>query len=218
MRHLNSFFQTDIYKKIVYRYDYIYHDVEKEVSKDWFTQTRVQQHYRITDIAPWYYVWQVMEKANNKPVLDFGCGAHIFKNYWPNIIGIDSKDFSDSSFFPLPDKVTDGLIGDIDNGSFSENLYGIIAICSLHFGSVDSIIGKMNSLQTRLATGCRMYVAINTERTRENSNSSKTYQETFDMISTYCSHNKLNILESDVKPPMGYRGEEGNVKMLLEKV
>ena len=99
-----------------------------------------------------------------------------------------------------------------------KTFFGIIAICSLHFGSVDSIIGKMNSLQARLATGCRMYVAINTERTRENSNSSKTYQETFDMISTYCSHNKLNILESDVKPPKGYRGDEGNVKMLLEKV
>ena len=213
MRHLADFYKTDIYKQVIGHYDRVIEDPAKEVDLDWWSQTRVWDSYKITNLEPFYYIWQVQQTAQGNPVLDYGCGPNEFKQFWPNIYGVDRLSFSNGSFFSLPDEVNDDFINTTD-----KTFFGIIAICSLHFKQKNAIIQDMNKLLERLSSGCRAYMTFNTERISEASKDAFSYRDCEKMISTNYSQTEYKILELTASEPMGYLGKEGNVKVLLEKV
>jgi len=213
MHHLAEFYKTDIDEKVSGHYDRVIEDVAKESQLDWWSQTRVWDSYKITSLEPFYYIWQVQQTAQNKTVLDYGCGPNEFKKFWPNIYGVDRLSFSNGSFFGLPDKVSDNYVHNID-----QTFFGIIAICSLHFVEKSAIILNMNKLLERLSSGCRAYMTFNTERISEASKDAFSYRDCEKMISTNYSQTRFKILELEASEPMGYLGKEGNVKVLLEKV
>ena len=213
MYDLKEFYKTDIYKKVIGDFDHVYEDPSSESNKDWFKQTRVWDYQKITSIEPFYYIWKVQQTANNKKVLDYGCGANFFKTYWPNIHGVDKLSFSDGSFFPLPDEISKDYIN-----TNKETFFGIIAICSLHFIEKDSIISYMNKLLDMLSSGCRAYMTFNTARISEASNEPFSAHELGKVISTHYSHKDFKIIEMVAREPMGFLGKDGNVKVLLEKV
>jgi len=213
MRDIEEFYQTDIYKKVIGDFDHVYEDPYNEAEKDWWKQTRVWDFQKITAIDPFYYIWKVQQTANNRKVLDFGCGANFFKTYWPNIHGVDKLSFSDGSFFPLPDEVSKDYID-----TNKETFFGIIAICSLHFVQKDSIISNMNKLLDMLSSGCRAYMTFNTARISEAQNQPFSAGELEKVISTHYPHKDFRIIEMVAREPMGFLGKEGNVKVLLEKV
>ena len=84
-----DFYKTDIYKQVIGHYDRVIEDIDKESQLDWWSQTRIWDSYKITSLEPFYYIWQVQQTAQSKPVLDYGCGPNEFKQFWPNIYGVD---------------------------------------------------------------------------------------------------------------------------------
>ena len=213
MRHLADFYKTDIYKQVIGHYDRVIEDMDKESQLDWWSQTRVWDSYKITSLEPFYYIWQVQQTAQDRTVLDYGCGPNEFKKFWPNMYGVDRLSFSNGSFFGLPDKVSNNFIHDN-----RQTFFGIVAICSLHFVEKNAIIKDMNKLLERLSSGCRAYMTFNTERISEASKDAFSYRDCEKMISTNYSQTEYRILELTASEPMGYLGKEGNVKVLLEKV
>lgn len=214
MRDITEFYQSDIYKKVIDHYDRVYTDSEVESTKSWWSQTRVWDSYKITSIEPFYYIWKVQQTAQNKTVLDYGCGPNDFKKFWTNIYGVDRLDFSEGSFFPLPDLVSSNFLDEDQK----EKYFGIIAICSLHFVGKDSIIQNMNKLLDKLSTGCRAYMTFNTPRIAEAQKEPFSYTELEEEISNHYPNNDYKILELIAKEPKGFLGKEGNVKVLIEKV
>lgn len=91
-----------------------------------------------------------INSMNPKHVLDVGCGANIFKQYIPNVIGIDIVNTNAD------------IVCDILDLDFPDNYFdAIIAFTSLQFGDLENTYENFRILTAMLAEGGKMFVRMN---------------------------------------------------------
>jgi hypothetical protein len=109
---------------------------------------------RILDVVPYYYI-QALIESNPKIIVDLGCGLNIFKEVWPNIIGIDAdpesqydiQDYFDQEFVQGHQEYCDALV----------------SINAIHFSSIDTVAERLKWCADMLKPNGIGFVAFNLE-------------------------------------------------------
>lgn len=128
-------------------------------------------------IVPFYYFQFLNMDAPT--IYDLGCGSNLFKQYYPNITGIDNDI---NNFFYNADYYGEFVDpGRINSAQFKPQLVEtIIAINSMHYCSLTNVQNRVQSVSALLLKGGKALITFNMERMFANTDRSSM----------------LNILES----------------------
>jgi len=111
-------------------------------------------NHKITDMQSWYYLGQ-LNIQDSDTAIDIGCGLHPWKQYFPNLIGMDS--WEDMN----PDIV------DTFDQEFCckrKNLFDkIVAVNSIHFASIAEMNNRIEWIYDMLKPGGRAWISTNIE-------------------------------------------------------
>lgn len=173
----NQFSKTEIYKKLSKKYKYLRSD-DRDILEiipefdPWFDQPLHRTELEKNSIflySTFYYLDFLLE---TKPdvIADIGCGANLFKDYIPNIIGIDQtinadiKEYFNSKFVSLNLSKFDAAF----------------AINSLHYISLTEFSNRINEFGKIIKPGGRGFMAFNLKRLLENTEPHE-YAQLFDL-------------------------------------
>ena len=158
---LEEFSQTDLYQELAPKFDHVIstyremtvlkaslHNTVYERSRDFCNKER------ILDIVPYYYIRPLIE-TNPEVMVDLGCGSNIFKEVWPDIIGIDAD--PESRYDILDHFDQDFALG------HQEYCDALISINAIHFSSIDTLVERLKWCEGRLKPGGMAFVAFNLE-------------------------------------------------------
>ena len=110
--------------------------------------------YKILDSLPYYYI-EYLRAIDPKDVIDIGCGLNIFKNVFPNIVGLDADVNSKCDVFDFFDQ-------DFVN-SHQKSYDALITINTIHFLPVTRITQQLQWLASMLKDQGRAYVSFSLE-------------------------------------------------------
>lgn len=106
-------------------------------------------------VAPFFYILKLLEQ-NPKQIADIGCGSNFFKNFIPEIHGIDPVEN------PNVDQV-DYFDEDFSIGH-TNKFDCAMAINSLHFISLTDITKQLNNFSNIIKPGGRGFITFNVKR------------------------------------------------------
>ena len=149
-----QFSSTDIYKTLIAKYD----DVYFERFPDHGT-LRQQWAISRTSAIPFYYInW--IQQCKPQKVYDLGCGWNFFKQYYDNIVGIDSQS-------PTNINYRADIHAYIDDDWFAEyknSFEAVFSICSLHGYPLSEIKDNVLKFHSLLKSGGRGWLSLNALR------------------------------------------------------
>jgi hypothetical protein len=158
---LAEFQQSDLYRRIHSDYQHVISSYrEMTVLKAALHHTVYERsrdfckNEQILDVVPYYYVQPIIE-TNPEVIVDLGCGLNIFKNIWPDIVGIDADlksscdihDYFDHEFAHGHQNYCDALI----------------SINAIHFSPIDSIAERLKWCADMIRPGGTGFIAFNLE-------------------------------------------------------
>ena len=131
-------------------YDFVITDIapKKTISP------RGYENYRVGRRDTFYYISWLYDN-NPTSVVDIGCGENIFKNWFPNIYGVD---IHATSQFNRPDEVMEL---DLFFSTYKNKFDCGMAINSIHFGDFDHVVQNINSCMDLIKNGGRFLFTIN---------------------------------------------------------
>ena len=162
-------------------------------------------------VAPFFYILKLLEK-NPKQIADIGCGSNFFKNFIPEIHGIDPVEN------PNVDQV-DYFDEDFSIGH-TNKFDCAMAINSLHFISLTDITKQLNNFSNIIKPGGRGFVTLNAKRMIEVTKSSD--QVTMEQLSLYIKQQVdqalPNVLAYDdyIQTELD-EAMNGNIRVVFEK-
>jgi hypothetical protein len=158
---LVEFQQSDFYQRIRKDYQHVIsshhemtvlraalHHTVYERSRDFC------KNEHILDVVPYYYIQPLIE-ADPEVIVDLGCGLNIFKNVWPNIIGIDADRKS-------PCDIHDYFDPEFAHGH-QNYCDALISINAIHFSPIDSIAERLEWCADMVTPGGTGFIAFNFE-------------------------------------------------------
>lgn len=110
--------------------------------------------HRVTDMQSWYYLSH-LEIQNADTAIDIGCGTHPWKQYFPNLIGMDSWT-----------NMNPDLVDTFDKefcSNRSELFDKIVAVNSIHFASMLEMSNRIQWIYNMLKPGGRAWIGTNIE-------------------------------------------------------
>ena len=110
--------------------------------------------YSILDVVPYYYLEKVMQ-SNPEVTVDLGCGLNIFKQVWPNIIGIDAD--LNSNYDTMDHFDQEFALG------HQQYCNALISINAIHFAPIDQIAVRLKWCADMLKPGGKAFIAFNLE-------------------------------------------------------
>lgn len=117
--------------------------------------TTPREHTLTLNVVPFFYIQMLLEKSP-KILADIGCGINFYKNFIPEIYGVepienpavDEVDFFDEGF----------SLGHTNNYDCA------MAINSIHFISLTDISKQLKNFSNIIKPGGRGFVTLNTKR------------------------------------------------------
>ena len=146
-----EFISTEIYAKLVAKYDDVYFERFPDTGTP-----RQQWAISRTSAIPFYYLNWIQE-CNPTKVYDLGCGWNFFKQYYDNIVGIDSQT-------PGTENYHADIHTYIDDDWFVENrnaFEGVFSICALHHYPLSQIKENALKFHNSIKPGGRGWLALN---------------------------------------------------------
>ena len=155
----STFVNSEIYKKII---SYYGNDVTVSFDPvhlgvfDNLTPRQLLSKKIVTAVS-FYYLQFLLDFAPRQ-MLDIGCGDNTFKNFLPNVIGIDPYPFVD----PGPDKI------ESFDQTFvlrhKEQYECAFSINALHFVSLSELSNRILDFSNLIKPGGRGYISLNAAR------------------------------------------------------
>jgi len=214
-----TFKKLDLYKQLINEYDVVYfnkQDFFEWIVKKW----KITPRQRVATIAtqtwfsaiPFYYI-EWLQEINPEKIYDLGCGWNIFKNYYPNIIGVGPDDLDETSFADIHDFVDDDYI--LGHQEYFESVY---SICALHFIPLSDIRKRVLDFASMIKHGGRGWLSLNAARMVERDPEFKDKDTLF--IEQYCKKQlatvpSLVLLEIDLTVSDEYI--DGNIQIQINK-
>ena len=160
-------------------------------------------------VAPFFYILKLLEK-NPKQIADIGCGSNFFKNFIPEIHGID----------PVENPNVDQLdyFDDVFSQGHTNRFDCAMAINSIHFISLNDISNQLRSFSNIIKPGGRGFITLNAKRMIE-------HTEDFVLDNQLSSHIKQqvdqalpNVLAYDdyIQTELD-EAMNGNIRVVFEK-
>lgn len=162
------FEKTTLYNKLNQDFDILsfdYHFID-----DYYTSPKVTPRQRVGEttmfpinkytrfsVVPFYYLKFLTDKSPTK-IYDLGCGWNIFKKYFDNIIGIDTK-FDDYFYADTDDYVDDNYIK-FHQGYFES----VFSINSLHFYPLSLIRQRVLDFGSMIKNNGTGFLTLNCKR------------------------------------------------------
>jgi len=204
-----QFKQTELYRKLIDEYD--------EVSFDYF----FEQHYitssprlllatKVCSAVPFYYLSFI---DTTKPTYDLGCGANIFKKYYPNIIGV-SPELGDRFFGDEHGAVDDNYVK-----VHTDYFESVFSINALHFVPLSNFRKVVDDFASMIKPGGSGFLSLNALRMCECDTEFKnnTPAETEDWIRTQLNLMPYNFQVLDVNLEVPNAWIDGNIRMVIRK-
>lgn len=146
-----EFSQTDIFKQLSKDYDEVRWDNFSSTIHGSLTPRRVLAKRMFT--ACTFFYLKYLTEINPDIIYDIGCGSNVFKNYIPNIIGIDPNypDYRD-------------MCGTFDSTFVTDHeneFQAAYAINSLHFVPITEINQRLSDFIKVIKPGGRGFITIN---------------------------------------------------------
>ena len=158
---LAEFQQSSIYQRIQGNYQHVISSYrEMAVLKAalhntvYINSRHLCDRLGILDVVPYYYITKVMQD-NPAVAVDLGCGLNVFKQVWPNIIGIDAD--LDSNY-----DVMDHFDQDFASGH-QQYCNALISINAIHFAPINQLSTRLRWCADMLQPGGRAFVSFNLE-------------------------------------------------------
>lgn len=156
-----EFKQTEIYNQLTKDYQTVLYELPMPDPYEIWPRRTTSAKESTFYYSTFYYLNLLLEK-NPKTILDLGCGGNYFKNYIPQIIGID------------PDVVQCGDTADIIDG-FSEEFVQnnlekfdcAFTIGAIHNVSLAKLADRINEFGKLIKQGGRGYFAVNIRRSMQ---------------------------------------------------
>lgn len=171
-----------------------------------------REHTLTLNVMPFFYI-QMLQEKNPQTIADIGCGINFYKNFIPEIIGIDPVENSNV------DQV-DFFDDDFSRGH-ANKFDCAMAINSIHFISINDISKQLKSFSNIIKPGGRGFVTLNIERMIELTDkqdmiadedlSSYTKQQVDQALPNVLAYDDY-IKESNCNCYMN-----GNIRMVFEK-
>ena len=153
-----SFSKTNIYKKLEEEADYIswgknLQDFTShlEYTPRWYNVTKIYS------LSSFYYLNFITERADNELIYDIGCGNNWFKQYIPNIIGLDQRTNPNTIFFADQEEIFDDnwLKRKVNAFKYA------FSICALHFIPLSMLSERVNDFINTIKVGGVGYLSLN---------------------------------------------------------
>ena len=165
----------------------------------------------IFGVAPFFYILKLLEK-NPKVLVDIGCGINFFKNFIPEIVGIEPTDYPDVDEIDFFDN-------DFSQGH-TNKFDCAMAINSIHFISLKDINKQLTNFSNIIKPGGRGFVALNVKRMIE-----RTDEEDIipgDQLSSYIKQQVDQALPNVLSYDDYIHNEldeymNGNIRVVFEK-
>ena len=106
-------------------------------------------------VAPFFYILKLLEKSP-KVLADIGCGVNFFKNFIPEIVGMDPTEH------PSVDEVA--FFNDTYSNAHTNSFDCAMSINAIHFISLKDISKQLKSFSNIIKPGGRGYVTLNAMR------------------------------------------------------
>lgn len=214
-----SFSTTDVYKSVEKDFPFLVWDknlsdylIDKRLPIKFTENKRPRQliaEQGIVTLCSFYYLNFLLE-TNPTNIYDLGCGSNFFKQYIPNIIGLDQSPEAD-----IKGTVDSSYIRDHQN--YFESVFSINA---LHYHPVENLNKVVNNFISIVRPGGRGYLAINIARMIERSKLMylADYKEKLDaVIRTMISNLDCEILVFDLDLNHMTDGIDGNLRIVFER-
>jgi len=160
-------------------------------------------------VAPFFYILKLLEKSP-KVLADIGCGINFFKNFIPEIVGIDPTEH--------PDVDEVAFFNDAYSNAHTNSFDCAMAINSIHFISLNDISNQLRSFSNIIKPGGRGFITLNAKRMIE-------HTEDFVLDNQLSSHIKQqvdqalpNVLAYDdyIQTELD-EAMNGNIRVVFEK-
>ena len=135
-----------------------------------------------------YAILPDIKKLNPKTILDVGCGYNNFKEYFPNLVGIDYANTN-------ADIVDDFMNYECEDESFDV----ILALGSINFGNFALVESQMEWLVSKLKKKGTMFIRVNPARAPDNSILSDFYPWKLEDIYYFNKKHNLTIKDNIIK-------------------
>ena len=172
-------------------------------------------HTLTLNVMPFFYI-QMLREKNPQTIADIGCGINFYKNFIPEIHGVDPV------AHPNVDEI-DFFDEDFSQGH-KENYDCAMAINSLHFIPLNDISKQLNHFSNIIKPGGRGFITLNVKRMMEQTKEfdrkdmiavkdlSSYIKQQVDLALTNVLAYDEYITESNLDCPMN-----GNIRIVFEK-
>lgn len=179
---------------------------------DFSSKTTLREQIVTLNVVPFFYI-QMLQEKNPQTIADIGCGINFYKNFIPEIYGIEPVENSNVDEIDFFDE-------DFSQGH-KENYDCAMAINSIHFISLTDICKQLKSFSNIIKPGGRGFVTFNVRRMIELTDEKDLIED--DHLSSYIRQQVdlalPNVLayddyikESDIDCYMN-----GNIRIVFEK-
>lgn len=127
-------------------------------------------------------------KLKPNTILDLGCGYNNFKEYFPNLIGIDyANEHAD-------------IVGDfLDYECKDESIDVVLLLGSINFGSFELVDKQMEWIVSKLKKGGTIFIRVNPARAPDDSILSDFYPWKLEDIYYFNKKYNLKIKDDNIK-------------------
>jgi len=174
--------------------------------------TTPREHTLTLNVVPFFYIEMLKEK-NPRILADIGCGINFYKNFIPEIYGVDPIEHPDVDQVDFFDE--DFSLGHTNNYDCA------MAINSIHFISLTDVGNQLKNFANIIKPGGRGFVTLNVKRMIEMTNEKDMIadEELSSYIKQQVDQALKNVLayddyinESNLNCPMN-----GNIRIVFEK-
>lgn len=178
---------------------------------DFSSKTTLREQIVTLNVVPFFYI-QMLQEKNPQTIADIGCGINFYKNFIPEIYGIDPVENSNV------DQV-DFFDDDFSQGH-ANKFDCAMAINSIHFISLKDINKQLKNFSNIIKSGGRGFVTLNVTRMIEMTDKQDMIQD--DQLSTYIKQQVDDALPNvlvydDYINECRDSGLNGNIRIVFEK-